>query len=387
MAKTIAWRDLKRMIPPAMIATKNESDLTVDLKNGAVIALVGADNPDSMRGITPHFVVMEECAQLDPMAWPEIVRPSITVHKARVLFITTPKGRNWFFDLWTKAGELPDWSRFQSTAYDNPYVSKVELDAAHAECRSEVIWRQEYLAEFESHGGRVIPGFNYDKHFITLPPVKPSDYMIVPVDWGQSDDTAACYLRLTDGDAPRFEVMSYYGTNGLGARQQAQLIRRRWEERKFPIDHAVLSHDAYRVDPDRKGETVAWRFIDEFDPVPVERSDKLRSARIDLLVDLAARGRLLIHKCAENQALVDQIMKLEWKDTIAQETKGQDDGVDSLGYGCMNIAYRAGLDRKIESAQTKENDEKPRTYLRGYPRDEKTPVIDEVTGYIGETSF
>lgn len=384
-AKMIAWRDFKRMIPSQVIESKNEADLTIDLKNGATLYIMGSDQPDALRGVTPDFVVLEEAAMHDQSVWEEIIRPALTARQGRALFITTPKGHNWFYDIWNKAATMPGWSRFHFTMYDNPFIPREEIEQAKAQCRSDILWRQEYMAEFEAHMGRAIQDFSMENHFIELPPWHAGQFMVVPVDWGQRDDTAACFMRVVD---ERIEVLSYYGQAGLGARQQAQMIKKRWERARYQVDHAVLSHDAFRKDPDLKGDTVAWRFIDEFDPVPVERSDKLPMVRLDQLQTLAHQNKLLIHKSEETFPLAEQLVKLEWKDTLNPEFKGQMDGFDSLGYGAMNVSYRLGLDKKRIMGNTKSEDQKEGvTYLRGYPREERTPVFDDVTGYIGNSVF
>lgn len=381
----IAWREFKRMLPRKVIDAKNEADLTFDLKNGTTIYVMGSDQPDALRGVTPDFVVFEEAARHEQNVWEEIIRPALTARRGRALFITTPKGHNWFYDLWNKSKTMKDWARFHYTIYDNPYIPKEEIEEAKSQCRSDVLWRQEYLAEFEAHMGRALPGFSFEKHFLELPPWQNGQFMIVPIDWGQKDDTTACFIRVAQ---ERVEVLSFYAQMGLGARQQAQMIKRHWERKRYQVDHAVLSHDAFRKDPDMKGETVAWRFIDEFDPVHVEKSDKLRLARIDLLQDLSSQNKLLIHKSDETFPLADALIKLEWKDTINQELEGEQDGFDSLGYGAMNIIYKLGLDKKRMENNTDSEERIPNVnYLRGYPREERSPVFDEVTGYIGDSVF
>jgi hypothetical protein len=384
-AKMIAWREFKKKIPAEVIDSKNEADLTIDLKNGSTIYVMGSDQPDALRGVTPDFVVLEEAAMHEQIIWEEIIRPALTARLGRALFIATPKGHNWFYDLWNKAATMKDWSRFHYTIYDNPYIPREEIEEAKSQCRSDILWRQEYLAEFEAHMGRALPGFNLEKHFLDLPPWQAGQFMVVPVDWGQRDDTAACYIRVIQ---ERLEVLGFHAQSGLGARQQAQLIKRKWERSRYQVDHVVLSHDAFRKDPDMKGDTVAWRFIDEFDPVHVERSDKLRLVRLDLLQELSAQNKLLIHKSDETFPLAEELIKLEWKDTINQEFRGEQDGFDSLGYGAMNVCHRLGLDKKRIEDHTKDEDRVSGTnYLRGYPRNERSPVFDEVTGYIGDSIF
>jgi hypothetical protein len=385
-AKMIAWREFKAMIPKSVIETKNEQDLTIDLKNGATIYLMGADQPDSLRGPSPDFVVLEEAALHSSEVWAEVVRPALTARQGGALFITTPKGMNWFWELWEKAATLPEWGRFHFTVYDNPYISRDEIAQAERECHSDVIWRQEYLAEFESHLGRAIPAWNREKHFLDLPPYA-GDPVVVGIDWGQVDDTAAAFGLIRN---QRLEIHDYYGSNGLGAREQAQRIRAKWQIKKFAMERAVLSHDAFKQDLDRKGDTVAYRFQDEFYPVPVVRSDKQWAARTDLLITLASTNKLLIKKCPETAPLAEQIERLEWKDTSAVATKGKDDGIDGLGYLAMNVAFDLGLDRKPDDGNTKsDSDSEPRMRLRGFDRDdgERSPVFDPVTGYIGDSVF
>lgn len=100
MSKLIAWSDFKRMIPfEAMAKKPNDTDLTITLKNGSELYLMGSDDPDSLRGPAPTGVIFEEAALHKREVWHEVIRPNLLVHKAPALFISTPKGYNWFKDL------------------------------------------------------------------------------------------------------------------------------------------------------------------------------------------------------------------------------------------------------------------------------------------------
>lgn len=381
--KLIAWREMKRMIPKDVLLKSNESELTFDLKNGSTIFLVGSDEPDSLRGPNADYAVLEEASLHKPYVWQEIVRPALTSKKGGALFIFTPKGLNWIYDLEQDVADDPEWTRYHYTIYDNPYIDPKEIEKTKALC-SEMVWRQEYMAEYEAALGRVIHAFNPSKHFITLPPYS-GEPMVVPIDYGQRDNTAAPFMIIRDG---KLCVMDYHAQNMLAARQQAQLIKRKIEMRGYRVDRAVLSHDAFRVDPDHKGDTVAWRFIDELYPIPVSKSDRDKTARLDLLSLLASQDKLLIHKSNETLPLADEIVKLEWKDTLIEDTKGDDDGVDSLGYGAMNMRHDLSLDKSMNSGQDYDEPvsiSKTGDYrLRGFEReDEGRIVFDEVTGYIG----
>ena len=69
MARQIVWRKLKNKLQDLnWVAKTNETELTITLVNGSVIALKGADNYDSLRGVGLDFIVLDEFADIDPEA-------------------------------------------------------------------------------------------------------------------------------------------------------------------------------------------------------------------------------------------------------------------------------------------------------------------------------
>jgi len=84
------------------------------------------------------------------------LRPALSDMKGHALFIGTPKGRNWFYDLYAYASlnEDPEWSAFHYTSYDNPFLSKEEIDAAKRSMSSHA-FRQEFMASFEAKGSEM----------------------------------------------------------------------------------------------------------------------------------------------------------------------------------------------------------------------------------------
>ena len=101
MSKMICWKKLRKKLTDLRWAKKiNESELTILLKNGSTIALKGADNPDSLRGVGLDFLVMDEFADIDPEAFYEVLRPTLADKEGNALFIGTPKGMNWAHDLY-----------------------------------------------------------------------------------------------------------------------------------------------------------------------------------------------------------------------------------------------------------------------------------------------
>lgn len=163
MAKQIAWRQLKTMTPDSMIAKKNETDLSIELVNGSEIALRGADNEDSLRGVSLSALVVDEAAYVKQTAWEMVLRPALSDQNGPAWFITTPAGLNWFHDLWEQAQAQgqDDWDTFSFPTIDGGNVSAEEIEAAR-NTLDERTFRQEYLASFETLSGRVYPGFSDD---------------------------------------------------------------------------------------------------------------------------------------------------------------------------------------------------------------------------------
>ena len=79
----------------------NESELSIQLGE-AEIALKGADNEDSLRGVGLSKVVLDEYAYMKPHVWEEIILPMLATTKGKAMFIGTPNSHNHFYDLYLK---------------------------------------------------------------------------------------------------------------------------------------------------------------------------------------------------------------------------------------------------------------------------------------------
>lgn len=147
--KAINWTRLKALLVNDPKWKFNEQELYAEhpiIKTR--IELKGSDNEDSLRGVGLSGVVMDECASTKANVWPEIIRPMLADRKGWALFISTPKGRNWFYDLYIKGlGEDPNWKSWKYPTSVNKYISQEEIDQAKKDM-SERLFRQEFLAEF-----------------------------------------------------------------------------------------------------------------------------------------------------------------------------------------------------------------------------------------------
>ncbi len=161
MAKQIVWRKLKNKLQDLNWVKKaNETELTLQLRNGSVISLKGADNYDSLRGVGLDFIVLDEFADIDPEAWYETLRPTLSDKQGRALFIGTPKGiGNWAYEIYQNSIDNANWQSYSFTTIDGGRVPQEEIEAAKQDL-DERTFRQEYLATFETFAGRIYYGFD-----------------------------------------------------------------------------------------------------------------------------------------------------------------------------------------------------------------------------------
>lgn len=142
-AKDIAWSYLKQYTAVIPGATHNESELRVDIGDRR-IRLYGADNYERLRGIYLDGVVLDEYGDMDPRAWPEVIRPRLADRGGWAAFIGTAHGYNHFAELWEQASDSPEWFSLMLRASETGILPKSELDdARHA------MSEEQYLAEFE----------------------------------------------------------------------------------------------------------------------------------------------------------------------------------------------------------------------------------------------
>ena len=121
MAKDIAWKTLKKIIPNSLVRTKNETELRMELVNDSTIELKGTENASALRGRSLSGVVLDEAAFMEAEVWFEVLRPALADKQGWALFISTPEGTaSWFYDLWCYADEggeaswPPAWRRTYS---------------------------------------------------------------------------------------------------------------------------------------------------------------------------------------------------------------------------------------------------------------------------------
>jgi len=124
----------------------NKSDLTIHFPNGGTVEFFTGERLDNLRGRKFHLVVIDEASFISDLqdGWLNSIRPTLTDYQGRALFLSTPRGKNYFYSLYMKGGQR-DWESFKFTTYDNPYILTSEINDAKAQLPNTV-FEQEYMA-------------------------------------------------------------------------------------------------------------------------------------------------------------------------------------------------------------------------------------------------
>jgi len=154
-SRQIIW-DLLLDLGREVIQSSHVNNLDITLINGARIYVRGADRPDTLRGVSLTYAVLDEVADIKSEAWEQVIRASLSDKKGRAIFIGTPKGRNWFFDLFNlgKNETDSDWKSWHFTTKDNPMIDPDEIESAK-KTLSSFSFKQEYMASFDTAGSDV----------------------------------------------------------------------------------------------------------------------------------------------------------------------------------------------------------------------------------------
>jgi hypothetical protein len=154
-SRQIIW-DLLLDLGREVITSSHVNNLDITMINGARIYVRGADRPDTLRGVSLTFAVLDEVADIKPEAWEQVIRASLSDKKGRAMFIGTPKGRNWFYDLFKlgQAEDDDDWKSWHFTTKDNPLIDPTEIESAK-KTLSSFAFKQEYLASFDNAGSNI----------------------------------------------------------------------------------------------------------------------------------------------------------------------------------------------------------------------------------------
>lgn len=151
-ARQIIW-DALMDLGRDVITSSHVNNMDITLINGAKIYVRGSDRPDTLRGVSLTYLVLDEVADIKQETWEKVLRAALSDKKGRALFIGTPKGRNWFYDMYNQGldGSDEEWKSWHFTTKDNPLIDPKEIEGAK-KTLSSFAFKQEYEASFDNAG-------------------------------------------------------------------------------------------------------------------------------------------------------------------------------------------------------------------------------------------
>lgn len=226
-AKDVAWEYLKQFTCDIPLMTSHESELRVDLPNGARVRLYGAENYDRMRGLYLDGVVLDEFGDMDPAAWTAVVRPALSDRRGWAVFIGTPKGDNHFHDMWRSAEGNSSWGRLRLRASETGLLPQDELDDARRAMSPEQ-YAAEYECSFEapvvgSYYGLLLEEAERDSR-ITGVPVERNHPVHTAWDLGIGDSTAIWLFQTVGREV---HVVDFIEHSGVGLDWYAAELQKR----------------------------------------------------------------------------------------------------------------------------------------------------------------
>lgn len=270
-AKRIAWRKLKKFFPGQMKIDsdkwKSEAELWIENQRGGRILLLGADDPETLRGEGWIGVALDEFADMDPYVV-EVIRASIGENQGFIWFVGTPRGYNHFYERYIKDKKThdpnyrdendqaikidKDYESFKYKTADNPFFPAKEIAKSKKEMTDEM-FRQEFEASFENYTGLIYKEFMMFKNELVLETIYNDQGKIVGCKKGRETilfkeywqyyiglDTGrytGCLLKAVDEFRNEYIIREIYDVDGL-VRDIARQIQDEME--LFPIESCVI---------------------------------------------------------------------------------------------------------------------------------------------------
>lgn len=239
-------------IPRSLIAqqTNSSTDMHVTLKNGSTLSLLGATDPDALRGANAKLYIFSEFVDVDSAVY-DIIKPVVAVNGGQIIIQSTPKidgiSGGTFKKLFDRA--LRNWTegaktQFASLITADRYLSKEVLEELRQECieknGNDFMWRQEYMCDFgqasaTSYYGAALK-VNRKAGLLGLFPYEKAYPVFTAWDLGTSDSTAITFFQIIN---KRVRFIDYYEVHDIGYQPIVNFLR----TKPYTYGHHFIPHD------------------------------------------------------------------------------------------------------------------------------------------------
>lgn len=211
-------------IPKELIYKTNQQEMKIAFKNGSILQLVGSLDYDSLRGTNPQGVVFSEYSRQDARVYTDVISPILSANNGWALFISTPYGKNHFWDLYQMALMNPKWCTLLLTLDDTKHVSKEFIDEERKTVSEDMI-QQEWYCSFTlgvegSYYAKYIDRMRIEER-IGRVVWDSSKKVHTAWDLGVRDSTAIIFFQL-NGNA--IQIIDFYERNKEGLEHYIKLL-------------------------------------------------------------------------------------------------------------------------------------------------------------------
>lgn len=188
-----AWNDFEYTLNP-ITQRSNKTEMRMELITGGKIDFWTLEDNSAGRGRKYHRIVIDEAAHARNLKniWEQSISPTLTDYRGDAWFISTPSGVNFFYELFQRGSDpaYPEWASFQMPSTMNPHLPLEEIEQRRREL-PELVFRQEYLAEFVTFGGGLVK-----PEYIIHAPAPANARVVLGVDLAISQRTGADYTAI-----------------------------------------------------------------------------------------------------------------------------------------------------------------------------------------------
>ncbi len=270
---------IRQTFPDVLVKRRLEDEMKLELVNGSLVQIVGADNFDSLVGAAPVHVTFSEWALTDPRAY-DFVRPILRENNGSVSFIFTPRGYNHAHKTLEIAKKLPGAFSAVMSINDTGVLSEDDMAMERAMGMPEELIRQEYYVDFSAANvgaivGRYIAEAERAGRIHGDCTYSAGSRIVVSCDIGYRDAAAFWFWQINQGG---FQLVHYMEDSGLDASEWIERLR----TCGIAINHLYLPHDA-TAKTFQTRETVIEQFARAFECSIVPKSrlqDRINAARI-----------------------------------------------------------------------------------------------------------
>ena len=215
-----------------ILKSYNKTDFNIELINGSKILFRSAERYDNLRGNTLDTLVVDEAAFVRDEVWNTILKPTVLVKGKKVLFISTPKGKNYLYELYLRGldPEQKQYITLRGTSYDTPFITKEEVDEAKSSL-PEDIFKQEILGEFVDNGGEVFGDIR--------------NYLTTPI-WDKPQQGEKYFAGLDFGRQNDYTVLTIFNSSGRIVMMYRERLKP-WGEIISDITKLLIEYNAFCV--------------------------------------------------------------------------------------------------------------------------------------------